>query len=184
MTRKKDLKRIIRERQAKTGERYAAARAQVIAQRPSSELVIELDDCSELAREVGLRVQVRAASSLRPAARTILERIHAIASSGLQAAERLRRAVILGERPPLRDPRSALRLFNAWREFLRGVSLGFRGVSPDGVTLALDVELGGERRTVVAHVYARPAGEPVLLVNEWRAGREPVSLLASWFGAP
>ena len=71
MTAKKDFKRRVRERQAKTGESYTAARAQVMAQagstdaavlestaeskaesKPSAISVVELVDASEEARSL------------------------------------------------------------------------------------------------------------------------------------
>jgi hypothetical protein len=182
MTIRRDLKRRIRERQEKTGERYAAARAHVLAQRAQPPLFVELDDHSEAARERGLRLPVRAASSLRPAAERILDELRALATSGHPAVERLRRALLLGERPA-RGGGSARLLFLSWREFLHGVSLGFRGVGPGGLSLALDVDVAGTRRTVLAHVYARPMGEPLLLLTEWsREPNEPLGLISTWLG--
>jgi FHA domain-containing protein len=67
MTAKRNLKRRVRERQARTGESYVTARRQVLAARapaPAAVSVIELHDISADANRLGFRCRITAFSSL------------------------------------------------------------------------------------------------------------------------
>src|SRR5687767_13080550 len=67
MTAKRDLKRRVRERQAKTGESYVTARRRVMAKAPANEAttdrpvmdVLELLDAGAAASELGIRCPIR-----------------------------------------------------------------------------------------------------------------------------
>jgi hypothetical protein len=142
MTKKKDLKRRVRERKAMTGESYTAARAHVVAQaeRAPAIQVEELLDVSAPAATLGFRCQVLASSALVPA-RRILERL----CDALRATESdlelegLRALAFRGERFEPQSPRAVLAWERLIAGFLRRVRAGIGGVSPSGDMLALPV---------------------------------------------
>ena len=144
MTAKRDLKRLVRERQGRTGESYMTALRQVRSQRPPVVPVIELIDLSEIAEAMGIKCRVR----LQP---SFAERIDAVAvlnqlrtalvvTSRDPAFELMRSVVLRGESP--RAPR--LRFDDA-RKFFTRVRAGIGGISEQGGMLALAVE--GRRAT-------------------------------------
>lgn len=147
MTAKKDLKRRVRERQARTGESYVAARRAVIE--PPAIEVVEMDDVSELAAELGLRgriVMARAlAAQIDPREALVRLRDVALATSDDPAMETLRAVALRGERPQTlaRSPRWAEEL----ARFRARVRAGIGGVSEGGTVLALP--LGGARGIVM-----------------------------------
>ncbi len=148
MTAKKDLKRRIRERQAKTGESYTAARAQVIAQREDDDNagafpVVELIDATVIAADLGLKCDVLVSPTL---AKQI--------APG-RAIEKLRDALLATERDPefelmrglvfrgVRPVRDRLRLVGWWddvRRFLARAEAGIGGVTEAGDMLALSID--------------------------------------------
>ena len=151
MTAKKDLKRRIRERQAKTGESYTAARAQVLAHagdepsepKPSAFPVVELIDASETAAKLGFRCDVLVsptlAEQLAPA--RIIEKLR----DALLATERdpefalLRGLVFRGVRPG----RARMRVNGWWddvRRFLARAEAGIGGLTETGDMLAFSAD--------------------------------------------
>jgi hypothetical protein len=150
MTAKKDLKRRIRERQAKTGESYTAARAQVLAHgetaddpKPGAFPVVELIDASETAASLGLKCDVLVSPLLAqrvPPAR-ILEKLRnaLMATEHDPLLELLRGLAFRGERPI--RPRN--RLPNWWesvRRFIARAEAGIGGVTDAGDMLAFTVD--------------------------------------------
>jgi hypothetical protein len=131
MTKKKDLKRRVRERQAKTGESYTAALAQVRGPRISA-----VPEATKEAQGAGLRCKAFVSERLRqggdlPAlflrVREMLEALGAPACGPL----------LRGELSPGRIP-DAVRLGVEARRFLSEVRAGARGVSRDGRLFALE----------------------------------------------
>ncbi len=151
MTDHRDLKRRVRERQARTGESYMTARRHVLAQRPAepadpkpseepSEIdVVEPHDVSEEAASLGLRCRVLMFPSLvaqLPAA-AVLEKLRdaLLASAGDREYETLCNFVLRGEPP--RSSRRLPRDFEAHRRFDARVRAGIGGLSPGGRSLAM-----------------------------------------------
>ena len=125
MTKKKDLKRRVRERQAKTGERYAAALAQV--RKPQ---VTALPDVTREAEAAGLRCNAVVSETLRAQGdlRSLLVRVRELLEAlGASACGPLLR----GEAAPREFP-DATRLAAGARRFLAQARAGRRGLSPDG----------------------------------------------------
>jgi hypothetical protein len=195
MTRRKDLKNRARQRQQQTGERYATARAQVVAQRESSSpstrpgpsLVVELEDVpAAIAGPRGLRVPVRASPALGPHLGRVLDELARILDGRLAALEPLARALRLGDLPSPSGRGSPTVWFTRWREFLRGAALGFRCPGPGGLSVIFDVDGGGERRTVLAHLVIRPGAPSFLLLSLFAPtgpADDPLSLWSAWLGA-
>jgi hypothetical protein len=158
MTAKRDLKKRIRERAARTGESYTAARRHVVGgPRAPAVPFIEMRDLSEEAARVGLRCPVRIFPdlALRIDCAATLERIRdALRATGSDPATELMRAVALrGEQPegdhafstdPVRYPPIKLVARGPAEQplfgpFLTRVRAGIGGVSEGGRMLALAV---------------------------------------------
>jgi hypothetical protein len=159
MTAKRDLKKRIRDRAARTGESYTAARRHIVG-KPSQGAVpfIELRDLSEDAARIGLLCPVHIFPELaqRIDCAAALERIRDAlrATDGDPKTELLRSVALRGEQPeahydlasdPLRDPRIALMLPHRGvppvvaDAFMTRVRAGIGGVSDSGRMLALAV---------------------------------------------
>jgi hypothetical protein len=159
MTAKRDLKKQIRDRAARTGESYTAARRHVVGKLSQGAVpFIELRDLSDEAARIGLRCPVRIFPRLaeRIDCAAALERIrdalHATVSD--PKTDLLRSVVLHGEQPdvpfdlssdPLSDPRVALMVTHgvgrpiAVGAFMTRVRAGIGGVSENGRMLALPV---------------------------------------------
>jgi hypothetical protein len=182
MTQKKDLKRRVRERMAKTGERYAAALRQVTAKvepelEADSYLIKAPFKCQLMAsREVYRRVLADQGAGL---AARVAEVVKALESD--PAGVLFQRAVA-GEVPgPRRDPAV---LVMRWGErlaerarYVRRLELGLRGVSGDGCILTFD--FGGE--VVVASLSLWPKWSTISLETreEFLQAREALDFLRS-----
>lgn len=165
MTDKKDLKRRIRERMAKTGESYTAARQHVIARVPSSAPaeptprpaeptpppaapnppfdVVEPLVLDELTASLGFRCAVRVfpafAAQVAPARVLITLRDSLLATEGDASTQTVRAVAFRGE--PL-ESSAEVRAGNMdlLRQYLERVRAGIAGPSPLGTMLALSVE--------------------------------------------
>jgi hypothetical protein len=157
MTAKKDFKRRVRERQARTGESYTTARAHVLAGAPERETtpapsvsaipVEEMIGLDEQAAALGYRCPVIASSRLLAVAEpeAVLARVRDVllATEGDPATKMLRALALHGERPTLDRPQTPLQWERWWEETRRfGARLraGIAGVTERGDTLALHVE--------------------------------------------
>lgn len=150
MTRQRDLKRRVRERQARTGESYTAALLHVRGEPepPDSEPtippsepidVIEMVDITELGATLGLRCQVRLASeladrvdvtgALRQLCSTLLATPHDPQLATM-------RDVVLRGQPPLVP---AVRSYQDEIQFARRVRAGIGGVTESGHMMAFAV---------------------------------------------
>lgn len=155
MTDKKDLKRRVRERQERTHERYTEALAWVQAAKRLP--IVELDDVTPLARELGLKCNVSAFPGVD--ARPALERLRDAlrATRGDPATRELCEAVFEGRTPEL-DPSGLLLDGFRWlehaRRFVERARAGLGGVS--GRLIAIP--------PVVAALWPTPPSRPALLV--------------------
>jgi hypothetical protein len=149
MTDRKDFKRRVRERQARTGESYTTARMQVESRRPGAVPVVETVDVGEAARALGLRCHVVIASTLLDLldAELVLGRIRdALIGTDSDPATELMRAVALRGEHPLGVRRHALMAgrLRDWndgdlRRFLTRARAGIGGVSERHHVLALTI---------------------------------------------
>src|ERR1043165_753730 len=138
MTAKRDLKRRVRERQAKTGESYMAALHHVRDQRPNAMVVVELVDVTEVAAALsikcGVRVEPRLAERIDAAA-ALRQLCNALlATAGNPAFELMRSVLLRGESPPAKPE-----FYETWR-FMERVRAGIGGISEGGSLLALTVD--------------------------------------------
>ena len=144
MTSKKDLKRLIRDRQARTGESYMAARHQVMERLPRPAFsVVEAVDLSSEAARLGLRSPVRAYPGVtaRADATVVLERLRDVllATTSDPTTEPLRSQLIHGEPPRLpRLPPSEL--LEEEGRFIVRARAGIGGLSDSGRLLALPID--------------------------------------------
>jgi hypothetical protein len=162
MTARKDLKKLVRARQARTGERYTTALEQVIADRPSPIPVIELVDLSEEARALGMvaRVGMFSDAAARIDGRAALERLREVlrATAGDPATHLFRSVLLDGE--PLPPPSRNVHLtLEEGRQFLARARAGLAGVSESGRMIALAVAGRQGPQTVVGLLWEpRPLG--------------------------
>ena len=130
MTKKKDLKRRVRARQAKTGESYTSALAHIREPR-----IPEAPDATKEALAEGLSCtavvtpELRAMGDLRPLFARVREVLEALASPACGP-------LLRGEPSPRRIPEMKDTL--EARRFLAAVRKGERGFSRDGRLLALE----------------------------------------------
>jgi hypothetical protein len=167
VTAKKDLKKRVRERQARTGESYAAARAQVVAEAPeekeSAIPVEEILDLTDDAGQIGIQCRVGVSQRLvgRIDIKAMLLRVRdaLLATEDDPALRTLRGVVLRGERPyyPPSPPHDWL---GQARRFVARALAGIGGVSEHGNMLAMHVDgtNGGPGVLVIFHVWWRPFG--------------------------
>jgi len=173
MTAKRDLKRLIRERQARTGEAYTTARHHVLAQQSKSAVpVLELLDLSRDAARLGFRCGVSMFPGLaeRIDSVAVLERIRDVllTTVGDRGAQRLLSVVLLGER--FTSPRWPLDLVEEGRRLVARAQAGIGGVSAGGSLIALNVEGRRGLETVIGFLWQMPIGflvprEPILVLT-------------------
>lgn len=150
MTAKRDLKRRVRDRQARTGESYMTALRHVRDQRPAADPapaaeartaamdVSEMFDITEIAAALGVKCRVRLAPGLAPRidAASVLRQLR----TALTATERDRqfdtmRAVVLRGEQRLGQPLDG---HASWR-FAERLRAGIGGISDTGRLLAMTV---------------------------------------------
>lgn len=157
MTAKRDLKRRIRARQARTNESYTTARRHVLAARDGDGAatrtpidVAEVIDLSEPARELGYACAVvvypTVADAVEPAQALVAVRTALLAIGADAPTAILRDLVLRGVAPRhhrvTRDP-----------QFLERARAGLTGVSSDGRVLAVHVQGRTQMVTVLAAVW-------------------------------
>ena len=162
MTKKKDLKKRVRERQAKTGESYTAARAQVrrvpIEEAPNAneDARAEGFDCTAIVSK-----RLRAIGDLRPLFARLREMLLALNASACGP-------LLRGEALPHRIPQP-IDLLRA-RRFLESARSGQRGLSSDGMFFALN---WNERTVMGAIILVR---RPMLQMGLLEDALWPVEL--------
>jgi len=159
MTAKRDLKRLVRDRQAKTGERYTTALHHVLAQRPNPPFsVVELVDLSADAAKLGFRCRVSMFPALaeRVDAADVLLRIRDVlfATEGDPATARLRAVVLRGE--PLISGVWPSGFFEEGRRFMARARAGLGGVSESGRMLAMHLQGRHGLETVIGLLWQLP----------------------------
>lgn len=188
MTDRRDLKRRIRERQEKTGERYTTARAHVVAAREPPEWVVELTDVSARARDAGLygivsvTPPLRAPDSLLDA---VLARLAAIVRSPVEGLGTLRRALVPGEPELLPRVREPYVRIAELRRFVADLELGLRGQALDGRLVAFDVPHADRAVTVVAEVLFGPlVGARRVVLSRYDGGKPRLVFFSEVLGVP
>lgn len=152
MTERRDLKRRVRERQARTGESYMTALRHVQEQRDAAEPrdpeeprptaipTVELLDLTELGAPLGMKCRIamfpRLADQVDAAAMLEKLRDALLATEGDRAFALMRAVVLRGERA--RVPISATAADEA-RRFVTRAKAGIGGISEGGRMLALQV---------------------------------------------
>lgn len=153
MTKKKDLKKRVRARQEKTGERYTTARAQL-----TRALIPEAPSATPEALAAGLRCnaavsgKLRALGDLRPLFARLRELLEALGAAACGP-------LLLGEPAPRRMPQMA-----DWveaRRFLSQASAGTLGLSRDGTMVAF----AWNDLTVVAQILLLHERKPLVVVG-------------------
>jgi hypothetical protein len=198
MTAKRDLKKRVRARQARTGERYTTALQHVTADRPGGGdrvPVVELVDLSAQAAEAGLTGRIvmfpELAERIDPAAG--LRRLHdVLVGTRADPAMEAFRAILLEGRDPKSVPRPTGGLgLQGIKRFLDRARAGIGGVSDGALILALPVQgrekletvlclLWGVAITHAAHFLVRVGGgvSAVLLSADTEFGIGPEVSLA------
>ena len=175
MTAKRDLKKRVRERQARTGERYTTALAEVLQERPGRVPVLELVELTADAAALGLRCRAAMFPDVAAAVdgASVLARLRdaLLATRDDPRLNLLRSALLDGARlpAPARRPLEVVADVHAFRDRVRA---GLAGVSDGGTMLALTVEA---RRGGVELVVCRLAAPPPVPGPP----RDPLLLLGS-----
>ncbi len=166
MTAKRDLKRRVRERQARTGESYMTALRHVREQRPPAFPVIEMDDLTAAGAALGLRCQIAADPRLRgriEPARALARLRDVLIATAEDPALELMRAVVLRGESPVRP--MGLELIMESRRFLARVRAGVGGVGAGGRMLGLIVDGTGGPETLLCALWLVPHREPMLVIS-------------------
>jgi hypothetical protein len=185
MTSKRDLKRRVRDRQARTGERYTTALARVKGKQESSAIpVVEMVDLGEVAARLGLKCRVLMTPDLpRACGELAVEKLRdALHATQEDPATRHFRAVALaGERrrPHADWPQGVI---EEGRRFMARARAGIGGVSDGGSMLALAVPVKGGVENVVfilwmMNVPVVPPAVGSLFAGPW--DRDPMILLTT-----
>lgn len=156
MTSKRDLKRLVRERQAKTGERYTTALGHVKGKKaPAAIPVVEMVDLGEQAARLGLKCRVLMTPDLtRACGLAAIEKLRdALHATQEDPATRRFRAVALAGERRMPDRGSPRELLAEGRRFMTRARAGIGGVSEAGSLLALHVASRGDVQTVVCMIW-------------------------------
>lgn len=169
MTARKHLKQLVRERQEKTGERYATALAHVRAKARRRVPEQSLPEVTRQARLEGLHCQAfvtehllrseRAVSSPGKRFRVVFARLRELleALEGEPAAEALRAAVLRGE-PRFGSIPNGIQEVVELRRFVAQARAGVRGISRNGRYLTFDVPRDEAQLTLCAFCMLPMAG--------------------------
>lgn len=143
MTARRNLKKLIRERLARTGEHYMTARRHILGQRDETGIeVLELEDLSAEGAQLGFRCKVLMYPELaeRVDRSALLVRIRdALRETGGDPATEQLRSVALEGQKPWAEERSAIDLSDEGARFIARARAGIGGVSESGRMLALPV---------------------------------------------
>jgi len=173
MTARRDRKKLVRERQARTGERYTTALQKVLDGKKEAVPVLELAELTATAAALGFRCKVFAFPDLlaRLDPEAILGRIRTalLATEDDPTTRALRGVALRGEHPEQAPP--TLGGINAARQFVARAEAGLGGVSPGGRMMAL--YMSGRRGVVT--VLCMLWSTPMPLYDP----REPALILAT-----
>ncbi|HWN70239.1 MAG TPA: hypothetical protein VNM90_21515 [Haliangium sp.] len=170
MTFRRDLKRRIRERQEKTGERYTTARAHVLATPPAPSWVVELHDVTEQARLAGLTCPVRVTSALQRSGelQTVLEQLRRILLGPVEGVQVMQRVALRGQPDPWHGDGPVVIVAAHAQRFQERLQHGLRGPGPGGRVLAFDADLDGASRTIIAQLLPRHTRDSLLVLSLFR----------------
>jgi hypothetical protein len=167
MTKKRDLKRLVRERQARTGEAYVTALRHVRGPRPGAIPVSEYIEITEVGELLGMECRVMLLPELAEridVATTLRQLRSVLLTTTPDPAFDLMRAVVLrGEHPRSWPPSLEERL-----RFLVRLRAGIGGVCPSGRIVALTVWGPAGAEQVVFLLWLTPfrhARLPILVVT-------------------
>jgi hypothetical protein len=150
MTEKRDLKRLVRERQARTGESYVTALRQVQAQKQPTIAVVELVDLTEIGAPLGYKRRIWCTPTLLAqldAVATLTRFRDLLLATGRDRNFDLMRDVALRGLTP-QAPRA--RMANTEMvDFLARARAGLGGVSGSGRMVAVNVDAKGASRMVI-----------------------------------
>jgi hypothetical protein len=196
MTAKRDLKRLVRERQARTGESYVTARRHVLAhaarqlpeaepdpgERRSAIPVVEMISFTAHAKALGMTCRVAVASTLAQQTDPVrvLERVRELllATEDDPGTRVLRAAVLRGEMPVI-EASARPGWIEAGQRFVSRALAGIGGVSENGNMLAFNVAGTGGSVLVIAHLGFRPVSHPSSSASGPRLVLTTVDALAS-----
>jgi hypothetical protein len=182
MTAKRDLKRRVRERAARTGESYVTARRHVVQadDAPAAALapapaksapameVVELLDLTADAAQLGLRCRVFMPPSIAAAAdpAVVLARLRdvLVGTEGDPLTARLRAVALAGKPSPA--PSARRPDLTALRRFFQRARAGLGGVSDDGSALALPIAGKTGMVPVVCSIWHQ---QPALMPSTFNA---------------
>jgi hypothetical protein len=147
MTRQRDLKRLVRERQARTGESYMTARRHILGERPdpvpgatpAPAFVVDFIDVSDIAAVLGIkcRVLVLPALAERVDVSAMLRQLHGTLTASARDRDlALMRSVVLRGQQPL-SPSPALAFRDT--QFMVRARLGLGGISDSGLLLSFAI---------------------------------------------
>jgi hypothetical protein len=168
MTKQRDLKRLVRARQARTGESYVTARDHVRAPRTETVPVVELVDITEVSDSLGMQCRVMVMPELaeRVDVAMALRQLRSVLLTTTPDPDfDLMRAVVLrGERPYSAPPPFADGL-----RFLVRLRAGLGGVCPSGRMVAFSVAGSTGVEQVVFLLWVTPLQyrhlRPTLIVS-------------------
>ena len=142
MTERRDLKRRVRARQARTGESYMTALRHVQEDRPTAIPTIELVDLTEVGAPMGFKCRIVMYPKLveRVDGAATLERLRdaLLVTEGDRALALMRAVTLLGERARMPSSMAAL---EEGQRFVNRARAGIGGPSESGRMLALHVEV-------------------------------------------
>lgn len=172
MTEKRDLKRRVRDRQARTGESYMTALRQVQAPRPPAFPVVEFIDLTEIGTPLGFKCRVAMFPGLADqvdAASALAKLRDVLLMTDRDRSLELFRAVTLRGEP--RRFRLTQDAFDEGRRFAVRARAGLSGVSEGGRMLALHIDGKQGLTMVIFVIWLVPDFVPVQ--------REPSLILTS-----
>jgi hypothetical protein len=172
MTEKRDLKRRVRDRQARTGESYMTALRQVQAQRPPTFPVVELMDLTEIGTPLGFKCRIAMFPGLadRIDVATALAKLRDVLlmTDRDRSLELFRAVALRGEPRRFRITQDTL---DEGRRFVMRARAGLSSVSDGGRMLTLNMEGKQGAMMVICLLWLVPDFVHVL--------REPSLILTS-----
>ena len=144
MTDKRDLKKLVRERQARTGESYVTALRQVRAQRVDGTPidVVEMVDVTEVGASLGFKCPIWCTPTLAARIDTVATltryRDLLVATGRDRAFDLMRDVVLRGEQRS--EPAQLQTLISELREFIARARAGLGGVTASGRIVAMHAE--------------------------------------------
>jgi hypothetical protein len=175
MTEKRDLKRRVRERQARTGESYMTALRQVQAQRQPAFPVVDLVDVTEIGAPLGFKCRVvvhpQLAEQLDVAGALVRLRDVLLMTMQDRSFELMRAVALRGEPRRFHITHDTL---NEGRQFVVRARAGISGVSEGGRLMSLNIDSKQGPMMVVFLIWLMPDFIPVV--------REPSLILTSLDG--